>query len=262
MKRLTAVALLVVLTTPALASALAGDKAAYVGGTIARFNMPTRRVEGRIEIGPRHFVFVPENSPRAAEPLCIDYESIRHLEFGQRASRRVPLVVAATAVLGPLGLMSAAGKEPCALPHADLRRRTRHEPRSWSSSWGNTWSARRWTSLKLARDPDRVPGRRGAKVEALNSIVASFWRAALLPCSICAAARPLRTHPAIPQFRSPLPFLRSCSRSGATRWPITTRSPSAKRRSRSFPGCARASGAMTASFPARRSRPAGEGRLW
>ena len=110
MKRMTAVALLVLLTTPTLASALAGDKAAYVGGTIARFNMPSTRIEGRVEIGPRQFVFVPENGLHAAEPLLIDYESIRHLEFGQHASRRVPLVVAATAVLGPLGLVSLSAK--------------------------------------------------------------------------------------------------------------------------------------------------------
>ena len=110
MRHLTAVALLVVLMTPALASALAGDKAAYVGGTIARFNIPGMRVEGLIELRRRHFVFVPANSPHAAEPLPIDYESIRHLEFGQRASRRVPLVVAATAVLGPFGLLSLPAK--------------------------------------------------------------------------------------------------------------------------------------------------------
>ena len=53
MKRLTAAVLLVLLTTPALASALAGDKAAYVGGTIARFNMPSTRIEGRVEIAVR-----------------------------------------------------------------------------------------------------------------------------------------------------------------------------------------------------------------
>jgi hypothetical protein len=110
MRHLTAVALLVVLVTPALASAVAGDKAAYVGGTIARFNMRGMRVEGLIELRRRHFVFVPANSPHAAEPLPIDYESIRHLEFGQRASRRVPLVAAATAVLGPFGLLSLPAK--------------------------------------------------------------------------------------------------------------------------------------------------------
>ena len=102
------------LVTPALASALAGDKAAYVGGTIARFDTTSKRIEGRVELDPQHFVFAPENArargPHAAEPLPIDYESIRHLEFGQRASRRVPLVVAATAVLGPFGLLSLPAK--------------------------------------------------------------------------------------------------------------------------------------------------------
>ena len=112
MKRLTA-AVLLVLLTPALASAVAGDKAAYgglLGGTIARFNMPNRRIEGRVETRPGHFVFTPENGPRAAEPLYVDYESIRHLEFGQRAARRAPLVVAATAIFGPLGLVSLSAK--------------------------------------------------------------------------------------------------------------------------------------------------------
>jgi hypothetical protein len=75
MKRLTAAVLLVLLTTPAFASALAGDKAAYVGGTIARFNIPSTRIEGRVEIHARHFVFVPENGPHAAEALRIGYES-------------------------------------------------------------------------------------------------------------------------------------------------------------------------------------------
>jgi len=110
MKRLTASVLLVLLTTPTLASAVAGDKAAYAGGTIARFNMPSTRIEGRVEIHSGHFVFVPENGPHPAEALRIGYESIRHLEFGQRAARRAPLVVAATAIFGPLGLVSLSAK--------------------------------------------------------------------------------------------------------------------------------------------------------
>ena len=111
MKAVTAVALLVLLTTPILASALAGDKAAYVAGTIARFNMPGTHIEGRVEIGPRQFVFVPDIGFHAgAKPVLIDYESIRHLEFGQHASRRAALVSGATAVLGPLGLMSLLAK--------------------------------------------------------------------------------------------------------------------------------------------------------
>lgn len=111
MKRTTALALLVLLTTPVLASALAGDKAAYVAGTIVRFNMPRTHIEGRVEIGPRQFVFVPDIDLHAgANPLLIDYESIHHLEFGQNVSRRAALVSGAAVVLGPLGLMSLWAK--------------------------------------------------------------------------------------------------------------------------------------------------------
>ena len=109
MKAVTAVALVVLLTAPSLASAVAGDKAAYVAGTIARFNMPRTHIEGRVEIGPRQFVFVPDLYA-GAQPLLIDYESIHHLELGQHVSRRAALVSGTTAVLGPLGLMSLFAK--------------------------------------------------------------------------------------------------------------------------------------------------------
>ena len=110
MKRLTTVALLVLLTTPALASALAGTRRRTWEARSRDSTCRASASKGASRSARRHFVFVPENSPHAAEPLRIDYESIRHLEFGQRASRRVPLVVAATAVLGPLGLMSLPAK--------------------------------------------------------------------------------------------------------------------------------------------------------
>jgi hypothetical protein len=110
MKGMAAVLLLVLLANPVTSTAVARDKAAYVGGTLARFNRTGTAIEGRVEISPRHFVFFPENGPHAAEPLRIDYESIRHLEFGQRTSRRVPLAVGAAVLLGPPGLLSLAAK--------------------------------------------------------------------------------------------------------------------------------------------------------
>ena len=110
MKGMAAISLLVLLANPVSLAAVARDKAAYVGGTIARFNRSGTAIKGRVEICPGHFVFVPENSPRAAEHLRIDYESIRHLEFGQRTSRRVPLAVATSTVFGPLGLTSLLAK--------------------------------------------------------------------------------------------------------------------------------------------------------
>ena len=121
MKGMAAISLLVLLANPVSLAAVARDKAAYVGGTIARFNRSGTAIKGRVEICPGHFVFVPENSPRAAEHLRIDYESIRHLEFGQRTSRRVPLAVATLDGFWAPRLDIAAGKEPCTLPHDDLR---------------------------------------------------------------------------------------------------------------------------------------------
>jgi hypothetical protein len=70
MKRLTAATLLVVLTSPEMASALAGDKAAYVGGTIARFNTPGKRIEGRLEIGPRQLACSPSFAPGSPTSAC------------------------------------------------------------------------------------------------------------------------------------------------------------------------------------------------
>ncbi len=121
MKGMAAVSLLVLLANPVWLAAVARDKAAYVGGTIARFNRSGTAIKGRVEICAHHFVFVPENSPLAAERLRIDYESIRHLEFGQRTSRRAPLVVGAAVPSRSARPHVAVGKEPCTLPHDDLR---------------------------------------------------------------------------------------------------------------------------------------------
>jgi hypothetical protein len=106
MNRMIAVLLVALLTNPSGASALQGHKAAYAGGTIARFNTSGKRIEGRVEIGPREFTFVADGSPLADEPLRIEYASVHHLEFGQRVSRRTPLVIGATVALGPFGLLS------------------------------------------------------------------------------------------------------------------------------------------------------------
>jgi hypothetical protein len=260
MKRMTAVALLVLLTTPALASALGGDKAAYVGGTIARFNMPSRRIEGRVDIRPRHFVFVPENGLHAAEPLSIDYESIRHLEFGQRTSRRVPLLVTAAAVLGPLGLVSLSAKS-----------RAHDLTLTYAGELGRTevmvielgkHVVRRWRSLKRGRGSrsstrTKRRGRGGADIRSSRATGARFCCPAP-SCGGIAAAR-ASSDPAVPLPASGS----SCPGADPARLDgRLLRDRSVKQRSRSSPGCARPSGAMTESFPARRSRPGEEGRLW
>jgi hypothetical protein len=61
MKGMAAGLLLILLANPVTSAAVARDKAAYVGGTLARFNRTGTAIEGRVEISPRHFVFVPES---------------------------------------------------------------------------------------------------------------------------------------------------------------------------------------------------------
>jgi FtsP/CotA-like multicopper oxidase with cupredoxin domain len=50
MKAMAAVLLLVLLANPVSSAAVARDKAAYVGGTLARFNRSATAIEGRVEI--------------------------------------------------------------------------------------------------------------------------------------------------------------------------------------------------------------------
>ena len=75
-------------------------------------------------------------------------------------------------------------------------------------------------------------------------------------------AKPLRAHPAIPQFRCPLPIppvLQPVRRdSQSDYYEISQREATVE----IIPGMRTRSGAMKASFPARRSKPAEEGRLW
>jgi hypothetical protein len=110
MKGPIALTLMFVLASPPRVWALDGNKAAYVGGTIFSFNVSNEPIEGRLDIGPHRLVFVPDGGPHAAGRLRIDYASVRHLELGQKAERRGPLVVGATVLVGPFGLLLLSAK--------------------------------------------------------------------------------------------------------------------------------------------------------
>jgi hypothetical protein len=110
MKRLIALALMIVLINPSGMAALAGD-ALYAGGTIAQFNGAKERVKGRIDIsGADQLVFTTDDVLNAAHPLRIDYQAIQDLEFGQKAGRRLAISTGATVLLGPIGLLSLLSK--------------------------------------------------------------------------------------------------------------------------------------------------------
>jgi hypothetical protein len=105
MKPRIALMLAILLASPPRADARA-NQAAYVGGTIVSFNAAREPIEGRLEVGSHQLVFVPDAEPHTTAPLTIDYESIRGRELGQDQNRHLPLVVGATALLGPVGLLS------------------------------------------------------------------------------------------------------------------------------------------------------------
>lgn len=110
MKRLSALVLTIVLTNPSELPALDKNKAAYTGGTIARFATATDRIEGRIDLTPHQLIFIADEPPHARQPLFIDYATIQDLQFGQKARRRVATAAGTTALLGPVGLLWLAAK--------------------------------------------------------------------------------------------------------------------------------------------------------
>src|SRR5262245_43397499 len=111
MKQVIALTLmLVVAASPGLA-AIDTRNAAYVGGTITRFNAVGGPIDGRIDTSdPDRLVFVADERPLADMPLRVEYEAIHHLEFGQNAQRRVGAAIGATALLGPFGLLVLRSK--------------------------------------------------------------------------------------------------------------------------------------------------------
>jgi hypothetical protein len=112
MKRLSVLALMIVLASPLEPHALDKNKAAYIGGTITRFTAAKDRIEGRLDISAaHHLIFIADDGTHAGQPLLIDYATIQDLEFGQRAGRRVATAAGATVLLGPIGLLSLSLKK-------------------------------------------------------------------------------------------------------------------------------------------------------
>lgn len=96
MKRFATIALLVSVFTPALALAVDGDKAAYMGGTLTVIKEKSEGVFSTAD--PTKAVF----TVKKAVPVEIPYASIESLEYGQKAGRRVAVAV----MVSPLALFS------------------------------------------------------------------------------------------------------------------------------------------------------------
>src|SRR5688572_9418185 len=96
MKRIAAATLGISVLFPPAAFAVDGDKAAYVGGTLAGIK---EKSEGVLSTAnATHAVF----TVKKAAPIEIPYASIESLEYGQKAGRRVAVAV----LVSPLALFS------------------------------------------------------------------------------------------------------------------------------------------------------------
>lgn len=92
---------------------LARDRhnAAYVGGTFASFVTADERIEGCVDISQTsHLVFRAREDERSDRQLRIAYAGVHDLQFSRKSSRRFVATAAATAVLGPLGLVALTSK--------------------------------------------------------------------------------------------------------------------------------------------------------
>ena len=95
MTRFLAALLLAVLAAPTLLLAVDGDKAMYVGGTVAGVK---EKAEGKLSTeSASEMVFTSKNGS-----FTVPYAAIDSLEYGQKAGRRVAVAV----MISPLALFS------------------------------------------------------------------------------------------------------------------------------------------------------------
>lgn len=109
--RFVASALLVAFVTQAALFAVGGKKAEYIGGTVA--GLP-EKTEGKLDTTHETtLTFTPDKKERAA--LAIPYASIKEIEYGQKAGRRVGVAI----FISPLALFSKKRKHFLTLSYDD-----------------------------------------------------------------------------------------------------------------------------------------------
>lgn len=98
MKRLVSALVIGVLAASASLVAVDGNKAQYIGGTVAGLK---DKAEGRFDTTAEDaFTFTPDK--RDQTPLVIRYAAITELEYGQKAGRRVAVGI----LISPWALFS------------------------------------------------------------------------------------------------------------------------------------------------------------
>jgi len=100
--RVVAAVLIATFVTQAALVAVDGKKAEYIGGTVAGM---AEKTEGRLDTtNETMLTFTPDKKERAA--LAIPYASIKEIEYGQKAGRRVGVAI----LVSPLALFSKKRK--------------------------------------------------------------------------------------------------------------------------------------------------------
>jgi len=112
MRRLTALACLMLLVSVPLNAGIDGKKALYVGGTVKGL---IENIEGRLITSDETVItFVPDK--KSIQPATIRWTSITDLEYGQKAGRRVGVAVA----VSPLALFSKKRNHFLTLAYTDV----------------------------------------------------------------------------------------------------------------------------------------------
>lgn len=110
--RAVAVALIACIVGESALLAVDSRAAVYFGGTASQFTTATAPIDGILDLrSPRELVFWPDLKPFSAAPFAIPYSTIRELEYGQNAGRRVGAAIATSLLLTPLGLLALMSKK-------------------------------------------------------------------------------------------------------------------------------------------------------
>ena len=92
-------------------AAVGGNKAQYMGGTLTTVK---EKAEGKLDTAnPTNLVFTPDG--KNSTPVAIPYASIKELEYGQKAGRRVAVAV----LVSPLALFSKKRNHYLTVTYAD-----------------------------------------------------------------------------------------------------------------------------------------------
>ena len=110
-RQVTAAVALIAMLTPSVAVAVGGNKAQYIGGTVAGLK---ENAEGKLNTTAEDaLTFTPDK--KDSSQVSIPYAAITELEYGQKAGRRVGVAI----MVSPLALFSKKRKHYLTVSYKD-----------------------------------------------------------------------------------------------------------------------------------------------